>query len=86
MIPFFDLASQQKQIRSEIQKNIAKVLEHGQYILGPEVSELEEKLNTQKNSLEVCKAAFNTIYDNCSDTDLIIDICDMQLNKTLEAV
>ena len=44
MIPFFDLASQQKKIQSEIQKNIAKVLEHGQYILGPEVSELEKKL------------------------------------------
>ena len=32
-------------------------------------AELEEKLKT-------CKAAFGKIYDNCSDTDLIIDICD----------
>ena len=44
MIPFFDLASQQLQIKSKIEKNIAKVLAHGQYILGPEVLELEEKL------------------------------------------
>lgn len=44
MIPFFDLAAQQEQLKSKIKQNIAKVLAHGQYILGPEVSELEEKL------------------------------------------
>ena len=31
-------------LKEEINKNIAKVLEHGQYINGPEVYELEEKL------------------------------------------
>lgn len=41
---FIDLAAQQLRIKSEIDKGIAKVLEHGQYILGPEVSELEEAL------------------------------------------
>ena len=45
MIPFFDLAAQQQQIISKIEERIAKVLSHGQYILGPEVSELEEKLS-----------------------------------------
>ena len=44
MIPFFDLAAQQNKLKEEINKNIAKVLEHGQYINGPEVHELEEKL------------------------------------------
>ena len=41
---FFDLAAQQLQIKSEIDSRIAKVLEHGKYILGPEVHELEERL------------------------------------------
>ena len=44
MIPFFDLKTQQTAIKSQIDQNIARVLEHGQYILGPEVSELEELL------------------------------------------
>ena len=44
MIPFFDLAAQQAVIKSQINENIAKVLAHGKYILGPEVSELEERL------------------------------------------
>lgn len=41
---FIDLAAQQARIKAEIDANIQKVLAHGQYILGPEVAELEEKL------------------------------------------
>ena len=41
---FIDLAAQQLRIKSEIDTGIAKVLEHGKYILGPEVSELEDAL------------------------------------------
>ena len=44
MIPFFDLAAQQARIKRQIDENISKVLEHGKYILGPEVTELEERL------------------------------------------
>ena len=44
MIPFVDLAAQQDRLRTEIEAGIAGVLAHGKYILGPEVSELEEKL------------------------------------------
>jgi len=44
MIPFIDLAAQQDRLRSEIEAGIARVLAHGQYILGPEVAELEDKL------------------------------------------
>ncbi len=44
MIPFIDLKAQQKLIRSRIDKRIKTVLDHGQYILGPEVKELEQKL------------------------------------------
>ena len=41
---FIDLAAQQARIKEKIDANIQKVLAHGQYILGPEVAELEEKL------------------------------------------
>jgi len=41
---FIDLTSQQKRIRQKIDANIAAVLEHGQYIMGPEVKMLEERL------------------------------------------
>ncbi|MCC7320673.1 MAG: DegT/DnrJ/EryC1/StrS family aminotransferase [Rubellimicrobium sp.] len=44
MIPFVDLATQQDRLRPEIEAGIARVLAHGQYILGPEVAELEERL------------------------------------------
>ena len=44
MVPFFDLSAQQAVLKHQIDGNIAKVLEHGKYILGPEVSELEERL------------------------------------------
>ena len=43
-LPFIDLAAQQDRIRPELDRRIAAVLAHGQYILGPEVAELEERL------------------------------------------
>ncbi|WP_281242567.1 DegT/DnrJ/EryC1/StrS family aminotransferase [Rhodospira trueperi] len=39
-----DLAAQQDRLRPEIEAGIARVLAHGQYILGPEVTALEERL------------------------------------------
>lgn len=41
---FIDLAAQQSRIKEKIDTAIQNVLAHGQYILGPEVGELEEKL------------------------------------------
>ena len=41
---FIDLAAQQARIKSEIDAGIARVLAHGKYIMGPEVTELEERL------------------------------------------
>lgn len=41
---FIDLQTQQKRIRQQLQDRINAVLDHGQYIMGPEVAELEEKL------------------------------------------
>ncbi|WP_275668765.1 DegT/DnrJ/EryC1/StrS family aminotransferase [Halomonas urmiana] len=43
-MPFIDLAAQQARIKDKIDAGIQRVLAHGQYILGPEVAELEEKL------------------------------------------
>ena len=41
---FFDLSAQRETIKHEINNRIARVMEHGQFILGPEVIELEERL------------------------------------------
>jgi dTDP-4-amino-4,6-dideoxygalactose transaminase len=41
---FIDLAAQQRRIKEQLDRNIQKVLAHGQYIMGPEVRELEAKL------------------------------------------
>jgi len=43
-IPFIDLEKQQAMIRPGLETAIHKVLHHGQYILGPEIKELETKL------------------------------------------
>ncbi|NNA93373.1 DegT/DnrJ/EryC1/StrS family aminotransferase [Pseudomonas gessardii] len=44
MIEFIDLKAQQARIKDEIDSGIQRVLAHGQYILGPEVYELESQL------------------------------------------
>jgi UDP-2-acetamido-2-deoxy-ribo-hexuluronate aminotransferase len=44
IMDFIDLSSQQKRIRSNIESAIKCVLDHGQYINGPEVAELEKML------------------------------------------
>ncbi len=43
-ISFLDLSKQQKRLQDKILSNINKVLEHGQYIMGPEVIKFETKL------------------------------------------
>tara|TARA_X000000368_G_scaffold418782_1_gene419955 strand:- start:4004 stop:5113 length:1110 start_codon:yes stop_codon:yes gene_type:complete len=41
---FLDLKTQQNRIRKPLEKRISRILDHGSYIMGPEVFELEEKL------------------------------------------
>jgi UDP-2-acetamido-2-deoxy-ribo-hexuluronate aminotransferase len=41
---FIDLHAQQQRIRETIETRIRTVLDHGQYIMGPEIKELESKL------------------------------------------
>lgn len=43
-IQFIDLKKQYQEIKSSIDARIHRVLDHGQYIMGPEVAELEVKL------------------------------------------
>jgi len=43
-IDFIDLKAQQQAISPQLMDRIARVLTHGQYIMGPEVKELEERL------------------------------------------
>ena len=41
---FIDLQTQYRRIEDDVNSRIKAVLEHGQYIMGPEVAELEERL------------------------------------------
>ena len=61
MIPFIDLAAQQARIKPEIDAALARVLTHGQYILGPEVRELENQL------AEFCGAKYCVTCANGTD-------------------
>ena len=44
MIPFVDLEAQRRRLGGRIEVAIQRVLEHGQFIMGPEIAELEEQL------------------------------------------
>ena len=41
---FVDLEAQQQRIRKNLEKRILTVLDHGHYVLGPEIEELEKRL------------------------------------------
>ena len=43
-IPFIDLATQQARIRDRVEAAMGRVLDHGKYIMGPEIAELEAGL------------------------------------------
>lgn len=47
---FIDLKTQYRLLKDSIDSNIHKVLEHGQYVMGPEVLEIEKKLAEYTNS------------------------------------
>jgi UDP-2-acetamido-2-deoxy-ribo-hexuluronate aminotransferase len=60
LIPFIDLRTQYKELKSHIQQRINAVLEHGQYIMGPEVRELEERLEVFTGSKHCITCASGT--------------------------
>jgi UDP-2-acetamido-2-deoxy-ribo-hexuluronate aminotransferase len=43
-IPFIDLKTQYRALRDSILERVERVMEHGQFVMGPEVDELEERL------------------------------------------
>ena len=59
-IPFIDLAAQQARIRPEIDAALAKILDHGQYIMGPEVAALEADLAAFSGNKHVISCSSGT--------------------------
>jgi len=59
-IPFIDLQSQRARIADKVDAAIARVLEHGRFILGPEVTEFEQALMAYENAASVIGCANGT--------------------------
>lgn len=59
-IPFIDLKAQYQALRPQIQERINRVLDHGQYIMGPEVKELEDRLATYSGAAHCITVASGT--------------------------
>ena len=59
-IPFIDLKSQYRALQPRIQARIDRVLEHGQYIMGPEVRELEARLSAYTGAKHCVTVASGT--------------------------
>lgn len=57
---FIDLKTQQAAIKQALDRRIADVLEHGRYIMGPEVAELEQKLQAYTGSSHCIAVASGT--------------------------
>ena len=57
---FIDLKAQQDEIRLEIDNAIKRVLDHGQYIMGPEVREFEDLLKNFSSSKHALTCANGT--------------------------
>jgi len=57
---FVDIKTQYQRLKAQIDTGIQRVLDHGQYILGPEVEELEEKLAAYTNAKHCITCANGT--------------------------
>jgi UDP-2-acetamido-2-deoxy-ribo-hexuluronate aminotransferase len=57
---FIDLKSQYAALREDMNARIQRVLDHGQYILGPEVKELEERLAARTGAKHCVAVASGT--------------------------
>jgi len=60
-LPFIDLAAQQRRIAPQVEEAIARVLAHGQYIMGPEVIALEKALSEFCGARHVISCGNGTI-------------------------
>lgn len=59
-VAFIDLEAQQARIRPQIDAAIKRVLDHGQYIMGPEIAEFEAALATLTGAKHVISCASGT--------------------------
>lgn len=59
-LEFIDLKAQRDRIRPDVDRAIARVLDHGQYIMGPEVAELERRLAAYTGARHVISCASGT--------------------------
>ena len=60
-VPFIDLKTQYARIQDDVNAGIQRVLEHGKYIMGPEIAEFEAKLS------EFCRAKHAITCSNGTD-------------------
>lgn len=60
MLPFIDLKAQQKLLRADIDARLQAVLDHGAYIMGPEVKELEAELGKWAQAKHVISCSSGT--------------------------
>lgn len=59
-IPFIDLKTQYTRLKEDIDHRIQQVLDHGKYIMGPEVRALEEKLEVYTDAQHCITVASGT--------------------------
>lgn len=59
-IDFIDLKTQQDNIRPQLESNLHRVLHHGQYIMGPEIKQLEHRLQDYTGSKHCITVASGT--------------------------
>jgi dTDP-4-amino-4,6-dideoxygalactose transaminase len=65
-VPLIDLRAQRRRLGNRIDNALAAVLDHGQFILGPEVTQLEERLG------EICGARHVVACSSGTDALLLI--------------
>ena len=66
-LPFIDLKSQFVAIESDVRARVNRVFDHGQYIMGPEVEELEQNLYLKLQSMkegEITEPEIFNMMDN----------------------
>lgn len=59
-VPYVDLAAQHRPIKDRLLEAVGRVLDHGQFILGPELRELEERLAQRLGAKHVVGVASGT--------------------------